>query len=58
MNHYYTEVIRCKDCQYLNSDGECENDIWDVAYGEGYPYVAGDGDGDGYCAWAERREAS
>lgn len=53
-SEYCEEIIRCRDCKYFNESGECENDIWDVAYGEGYPYVAGAGDGNGFCAWAER----
>lgn len=47
-------IVRCRNCKYFNESGECENDIWDVAYGEGYPYVAGAGDGNGFCAWAEK----
>lgn len=50
------EIIRCRDCRYLNEYGECTNDIWDGAYREDYPYVAGEGDGTGFCAWAESKE--
>lgn len=52
-----TEVVRCRDCKHLVNE-ECHNDIWRVAYGEGYPVVVPDiGIDDGFCAWGERREA-
>lgn len=49
-------IVRCRDCKYFNEDGECTNDIWSVAYGEGYPYVAGEGDGNGFCAWGDTND--
>ena len=54
MSEKKEELIRCRDCAYFNNSGECMNEIWITSFDGGYPYVAGEGDGSGFCAWAEK----
>lgn len=51
------EIIRCRDCKYMDDFGDCTNPVWQVAYGEGHPSVSPEiGCDNGFCAWAERDE--
>lgn len=56
-SEYREEIIRCRDCKYLNKDGECENEQWATDdYSCIRPYVLGANGWSGFCAWAERTE--
>lgn len=47
------EVIRCRDCAYWIDEDYCTNPKWRV----GRTYERPCTEPDGFCAWAERRQA-
>ena len=47
------EVIRCRDCLYWIDEDYCTNPKWRV----GRTYERPCTEPDGFCAWAERRQA-
>ena len=48
------EIVRCRDCRYVNDDPSCTHPRW--RYGAGGVIIYPPVDLNGFCSWGERRD--